>query len=352
MSKQLLSAPPVLVWLAILAFGSPPTPSSAQIVGRQPLQFRLSGPVERLEMIANTSRILTTEHNIPRLLVENDSVVRAKPIAPNQVQLSALKPGFTNLTVWDDKDKEHTIDVLVYGDARELENLLMTEFPDATLRVRPLASSVIISGYVPRAEMVSRIVQMAEDYYPEVINNITVGGVQQILLHVKLMEVSRTKLRRMGFDWALSTSNVSIFQNVAGLIGEASITPGVPSVTSTGGETRGFRYRQRQHGLLRVPGCPAAVQPGKSAGGTDAGDSQRTTRQFQLGRRIPDHRAAEPRDGLDRVPPIRHPRRFRADRAGQRPRPTGSAPAGQRNRSRSERHDCQHHGSGNPHPVG
>lgn len=271
MSKQFPFAPAVLVWLALLALGSPPAPSAAQIVGRQPLQFRLSGPVERLEMIAHTSRILTTEHNIPRLLVENDSVVRAKPIAPNQVQLSALKPGFTNLTVWDDKDKEHSIDVLVYGDARELENLLLSEFPDATLRVRPLSSSVIISGYVPRAEMVSRIVQVAEDYYPEVINNIAVGGVQQILLHVKLMEVSRTKLRRMGFDWSLSTSNVSVFQNVAGLIGSASITPGAPAVTSTGGETAafgivsgntaffGFLDALRQYSLVKVLAEPTLV---------------------------------------------------------------------------------------------
>ena len=30
----------------------------------------------------------------------------------------------------------------------------------------------------------------------------TVSGVQQVLLHVKVMEVSRTKLRQLGFDFA------------------------------------------------------------------------------------------------------------------------------------------------------
>jgi pilus assembly protein CpaC len=142
--------------------------------GRQALKFKVSGAGERLEMIINTSRIITTEHKIPQVLVENETVVRAQPISANQVQISALRTGFTSLTVWDDKNQEFTIDVLVYGDARELEHLLMTEFPDATLRVRPLASSVVISGYVPQVEMVGRIVKMAEDYYPSVINNITV----------------------------------------------------------------------------------------------------------------------------------------------------------------------------------
>ena len=186
------------------SFGRPAWSQSTvrPVTGRQPLKFKISETSQRLEMIVNTSRIITTDHKIPQVLVENETVIRAQPISANQVQISALRTGFTSLTVWDDKDQEFTIDILVLGDARELENLLITEFPNATLRVRPLASSVVVSGYVPQVDMVSRIITMAEDYYPSVINNMTVGGVQQILLHVKVMEVSRTKLRKMGFDWA------------------------------------------------------------------------------------------------------------------------------------------------------
>lgn len=245
------------------------TTSHAQNLGRQPVHFKVSGPVERLEMIVNTSRILTTEHKVPQLLVENQGVVRAQPISPNQVQLSALKAGFTTLTVWDENQGEHTIDVLVYGDARELENLLMTEFPEATLRVRPLASSVVISGYVPRAEMVSRIMRMAEDYYPSVINNVTIGGVQQILLHVKLMEVSRTKLRRLGFDWANFNGDDFVVQSVAGLITAAN--PAAGTATSSGGDTVafgivnnansffGFIDALRQYNLVKVLAEPTLV---------------------------------------------------------------------------------------------
>ncbi len=251
-----------------ICLGSAPS-ANAQALGRQPVHFNVSGPVERLEMIVNTSRILTTEHKVPQLLVENQGIVRAQPISPNQVQLSALKAGFTTLTVWDENQGEHTIDVLVYGDARELENLLMTEFPEATLRVRPLTNSVVISGYVPRAEMVSRIMRMSEDYYPSVINNITIGGVQQILLHVKLMEVSRTKLRQLGFDWANFNGNDAIIQSVAGLISTAGV--GAGGVTTSGGETVafgivndsnsffGFIDALRQYNLVKVLAEPTLV---------------------------------------------------------------------------------------------
>lgn len=239
--------------------------------GPQPVHFQVSKSVDRLDMIVNTSRILTTEHKIPRLLVENQSIVRAQPISPNQVQLSAVKAGFTTLTVWDEKDTEHTIDVLVYGDARELENLLATEFPEASLRVRPLATSVVITGYVPRADMVSRIVRMAEDYYPSVINNISIGGGQQVLLHVKLMEVSRTKLRRLGFDWANFNADDSIVQHASGLINAYSLTPGAQAVTTARGETVafgivndansffGFIDALRQYNLVKVLAEPTLV---------------------------------------------------------------------------------------------
>ncbi|MCD4726629.1 MAG: histidine kinase, partial [Pirellulales bacterium] len=67
-------------------------------------------------------------------------------------------------------------------------------------------------------EYVERIIQIAEQYYPKVINNMTIGGCQQVLLHVKVMEVSRTKLRQLGLDWAKITGNNVITSGPSGLI--------------------------------------------------------------------------------------------------------------------------------------
>ena len=52
---------------------------------------------------------------------------------------------------------------------------------------------MLLTGFVDRADQVSQIIQVAQEYYPKVIPNIRVGGVQQILLHCKVAEVSRTK---------------------------------------------------------------------------------------------------------------------------------------------------------------
>jgi len=42
--------------------------------------------------------------------------------------------------------------------------------------VIPLANSVVITGYVDDPSMVSRIIQIAEDFHPKVLNQISVGG--------------------------------------------------------------------------------------------------------------------------------------------------------------------------------
>ena len=66
--------------------------------------------------------------------------------------------------------------------------VLRSTFPTAALKLTPIASSVLISGYVDQPDSVTKIVQIAEQYYPKVTNLMTVSGVQQGLLHVKVME--------------------------------------------------------------------------------------------------------------------------------------------------------------------
>ncbi|MEX0711278.1 MAG: pilus assembly protein N-terminal domain-containing protein [Pirellulales bacterium] len=212
---------------------------AGQQMGPNPLVHRVQGASQRLEMIVNTSRILTLDQKIPRVGVNNKEVLDLTPLSATQVQILAKKAGVTQVNLWDEQENVHVVDVIVFGDAQELSMLLQSQFPKASLKVIPLASSVLISGYVDDPDQVDRIIKMAEDYHPKVINNIRVGGVQQVLLQVRVMEVSRTKLRRAGVDFAAFSSSGDFFvSSISGLIATASNTAG--TVTSTGGETASF----------------------------------------------------------------------------------------------------------------
>ena len=247
------------------------------------VEYKVTKDTQRLEMVVNTSRILAMDKEVPRAMVNNPDIVRVVPLSPTKVQLSAMKPGVTQVNLWDEDGTLHTVNLFIIGDAQELQMLLQTEFPQASIRVRPLTTSVVLSGRVDRSDEVSRIVRMAEDYYPKVINNITVGGVQQVMLHVEVMEVSRTKLRALGFDWAHFSGNDYIIQTVSGLIGEA--IPGGGSVTGSGGETIsfgivndnsaffGFLEALRENALAKVLAEPTLVTvSGRSASFNSGGE--------------------------------------------------------------------------------
>ncbi|HEY6564789.1 MAG TPA: pilus assembly protein N-terminal domain-containing protein, partial [Pirellulaceae bacterium] len=211
----------------------------ASFSGDPSLDFRVEHPNQRLEMIVNSSRIVSSDSDIPRLLVNNPDIIRVTPLSPKQVQVSALKAGVTQVNLWDGDGKARTVDVIVFRDPRPLEMVLQSEFPKSAIRVRPLENSVILSGYVDRPEDVSRLVQIASDYYPSVINNINVGGVQQVCLSVRVMEVSRTKLRDLGIDWAAKFGDDFIAQTASGIASVVEPTAALSAVPRVVGNPGG-----------------------------------------------------------------------------------------------------------------
>jgi pilus assembly protein CpaC len=200
--------------------------------GKPSLVYKIQSPSERMEMTVHTSRILTMEQKIPQAQVNNPDILDLTPLSPNQIQVSAKAAGVTQINLWGEDKKLFTIDVMVYGDAQELALMLRSTFPNSALKVVPVANSVMISGFVDTPEHIDRIIRIAEEYYPKVINNMTVGGVQLVLLHVKVMAVSRTKLRRLGFDWAKINGSNMVASGASGMVLQPS-SPGLPTGTGT-----------------------------------------------------------------------------------------------------------------------
>jgi pilus assembly protein CpaC len=252
------------VALAAVGFVYASRNASAQVASS--VVRNISQATERLEMTVNTSQILTLGARIPRLVVNNPELVTATPVSETQVQIAARKPGVTQINLWDEKGQIYTVDLLIFGDVRELEVNLKRMFPASSLRVIRLTNSLVLEGQVDRPEIVSTIRTLAEDYAPKVINNITVGGAQQVLLKVKVMEADRNKLRNAGFDFAQTSSN-SFFSVAAGglLTNNAQIgsRAGVSSVQFgvADGNNRFFGFLQalEQRQLIKTLADPVIV---------------------------------------------------------------------------------------------
>jgi pilus assembly protein CpaC len=218
-----LSAP-LLAISALLVTSIGISPAGAQQpAGKESIIRRIRSSRERLDLKVNQSRILTLGQKITQAQVNNPALLDLTALSPTEIQIAAKKAGVTQVNLWGADNQIYSIDVLIFGDAEELTVLLRREFPKASIHVIPVANGALISGYVDQPEHVSRILQIAEEFYPKVISNLTVGGVQQVLLHVRVMEVSRTKLRSLGFDWSKVTGQNVIVSGISGLL--ASVSP-------------------------------------------------------------------------------------------------------------------------------
>lgn len=266
-----LLAPSLMVSAVLLTFGDSPRALYAQQGGAKASIIReIQNPNERLELTVNSGRRLTLKQKVREAQVNNPELLDLTALSPNEFSVHAKKAGVTQIILWGEQKQIYTIDVIIFGDAEELTLLLRSEFPKANIKVIPVANAALISGYVDQPEQVSRIMEIAGEFYPKVISNLTVGGVQQVLLHVKVMEVSRTKLRSLGFDWAKVTGGNVIVSGVSGLI--SGVAGGAtPSASAGADSTFSFQIIEgtsaffgvlealRQDNLMKVLAEPTLV---------------------------------------------------------------------------------------------
>ncbi len=185
------------------------------------------GGRQSIQMVINTSREITADRPFKQVRIQNPNVIGAIPLTGgNRLQISAQATGVTQVDLVGSDDSVYSIEVMVLGDVRELEAILRQVFPGTHLSITPIQKGCIISGYVTSDDDVEHVVHIAEQYFPSVINKVTVTGVHTIQLETQVMEVSRTKLKELGIDWGFANGDDAIANTAGGLMTAAGSTFG------------------------------------------------------------------------------------------------------------------------------
>ena len=164
------------------------------------------GPVELLpgvDLSTGKSTLLKLSEPALRISIGNPDVADVTLINAKEVYLLGKKSGVTNLIVWSANGNTTLRDVNVGLDTAMLESRLAKWVPTKEpLMVDVMADTVVLRGRVPDSTKVHRIVSLAEAYTggKKVINMLRVEGSQQVMLEVKVAEVSRTLLDELGVD--------------------------------------------------------------------------------------------------------------------------------------------------------
>ena len=169
--------------------------------------FKVAGSRSEVEIVERLSKVLELDRKITRVDGFDPDVLDVKALTPYRVRVQALTQGVTNLVLADEDDNSYVVNVFIKGDARHLQAVLDNRFPDSAVEAYRVQDSVALTGWVSQPEHITQIMEIAEQFYPRVLNQMRVGGVQQVMLKVKIMEVQRTKLRKLGIDFISNSAS-------------------------------------------------------------------------------------------------------------------------------------------------
>ncbi len=238
--------------------------------------FHVIAPTSKLSVVHLQTRTLEFSKRIEVVDGFNPEILNVTPVSPTQIRLRAETTGVTSLTVKDETGAVYTIEVFVEGDVRELKAYLQRLFPGSALDVVSLRDSVVLRGWVTEPQSIPQIMAVAKQMYPIVHNQMQVGGVNVIQLHVKILEVQRSKVKELGFNFVASGQRYAIGSTVGGLVPLTAITtpfggPPVPTlgipqnspmqfaITGSSNRFRGFVDALTNETLAKVLAEPTLV---------------------------------------------------------------------------------------------
>lgn len=167
------------------------------------------------EVVLNRSILINLNKPVVRITLANPAVADVMPISPQQLQINGTAIGQTTLIVWEEGGKQPVFyDLKVKGDQASIEEQLKDVAPNAT--VQYANDTVILSGKTEKEQEKSKAEKIAQAYVGKIINNIEVTDPKQVLLEVKVAQVDKTALKKLGLSFLLKGNSGEGFSNLVG----------------------------------------------------------------------------------------------------------------------------------------
>jgi len=239
--------------------------------------FEVRQKIVSMQMAEKSSRILQLDQNIRTVDDFDPAVLKVTQVNndPRQIRITAVSTGATTMLLVDESGDSFRVEVLIGGDTKHLEILIRDVFPDSSVKAVKVKEAILLYGWVSQADQITTIVRMAEQFSESVLNYLRVSGDQQVMLHVKIMEVQRGKIRNLGFNFLEMTSTAYGASTIGGLAPLTALSVpfgGPPSATlsqasssaafgivSNDNVFQGFIEALKQESLLKILAEPNLV---------------------------------------------------------------------------------------------
>jgi pilus assembly protein CpaC len=154
------------------------------------------------------------------ILISNPQIADATVRTARRAYVIGRQLGQTNIFFFDAQGRQiANVEIRVEPDIAPLNELLRRQSSDSQVRAEALNGSIVLSGSARSAEEADRAQQLAERFLnisasasgsagsssgggaqPRIVNMIDVQGSEQVLVRVRVVEMSRTLIRQLGIN--------------------------------------------------------------------------------------------------------------------------------------------------------
>jgi pilus assembly protein CpaC len=247
---------------------------------------------QKLPVAVGKSIIVESADAIKRVSVAAPDIADTVILTSRQIYVTGKASGVTTLTLWSEGNRISAIfDVEVIPDVAALKEKIHQMFPgEDGVKAVATHDSITLSGTVSGAGNLTQIAKLAEAYAPmdkltnkpRILNLLEAGGVQQVMLEVRVAEMSQSLMRRLGVNFSYLSAGgnnfgVSLLNNLTSAAipasGASSIAGAVADNVNwifrfaSGGATwTMFIDALKENGLTKVLAEPTLItQSGRAA---------------------------------------------------------------------------------------
>ncbi|MEZ5681350.1 MAG: type II and III secretion system protein family protein [Erythrobacter sp.] len=147
-----------------------------------------------LEIPLNKSQVVTADRAIAKALIGNAEIADIVALTENSLYVLGKGMGTTSLTLYDARGRVLSVmDIAVGPDSEAFRDQVGRLIPGSQIDAHISGESLVLTGLANDAGAIDRAVRLAKTYAGEnVVNMISLGSSQQVMLEVKFAEVNRS----------------------------------------------------------------------------------------------------------------------------------------------------------------
>ncbi|HJT13474.1 MAG TPA: type II and III secretion system protein family protein [Dongiaceae bacterium] len=242
----------------------------------EPLPATPAVSEDHFELPLNKTRPIELDRAVRDVIIGNPEVADVVVRAPGQVYLIGRTVGETNVFLVDARGNlVRKLEVVVHPDGSPVEAAIRELLPRERITVKGVGNSVVLSGIASSDGAAAQAQQIARRFVPadeNIINMMTIGSEQQVLIKVKVAEIQKSVLKELGASNILDPQNLGpltldLATAATGL--SASTFAGVLGIGSSDTdttfqllETHGLLRTLAEPNLLAISGEPASMLAG------------------------------------------------------------------------------------------